>query len=492
MKTKEKNIFIVTIVFMLVVLALMVTYNFLSFYKNAVSNMESIGNSSLATEISEINSYLSQSTNMLKATADNVEFMIKQDASANEIEKYLKYENKKFRNEIDENFTGVYGYVDNQYIDGSDWIPEADYTPTSREWYIAASEAKGKTVIVPPYVDASTNDVIISVSSMLGDGESVISIDIVLNRIQEITESIHLDDMGYAFIVDNSGLVIAHNDSGEVGKNYLSDPDMSPLLAMVEESEYFNIDFKGENNYVFTGSVNESWRVIMMIPSSGFLKSSRDILVKNIMIVIVVYAAVIFFSIFAFRKMRESIEELDKKQKQVENANKNLEQSKDIINKIAYSNLITDLKNRYSLDSDIKERLISDYVNIACFDIDNFRSINETFGYDFGDNLLAAIAETLSKQFGRYAEIYHIFSNEFCFVFNKDISQKQAEEITSQIFEAIKNKYLIGNIYLQVNVSGTLYRSAPKEYTSASSLLIKAESIVNEIKKNGGNYCKIN
>ena len=59
----------------------------------------------------------------------------------------------------------------------------------------------------------------ISVSKMFSDGDSVLSLDIALNRIQEITESINLHDLGYGFVVDKNGLVVAHNDVNEKGKN---------------------------------------------------------------------------------------------------------------------------------------------------------------------------------------------------------------------------------------------------------------------------------
>ncbi len=489
MKKKEKNIFIATIAFMLIALALMVTFNFLSFYKNAVSNMESVGTSSLNAEISEIKAYLAQGMNTLRVTSDNVDYMLEQDITPDEIEQYLKFETVKFTNEIDENFTGVYGYINGQYVDGSDWIPPDDYVPTERDWYIAAAEGNGDIVVVPPYVDADTNEVIISVCCLLDDGESVISLDIVLNHIQDITEKINLNDMGYAFIVDDNGLVIAHNDRNEVGNNYSEDNEMLELLEKAKESEYFNTKLDGESIYVFTGKATDDWRVVMVISSSKFLKSSRDVLVRNILIVIVVYAAVIFFSIFAFRKMKESMEELNEKQKQVENANKNLEHSKDVINKIAYTNIITDLKNRYSLENDIKGQLETNYVNVAYFDIDNFRNINETFGYDFGDNLLSEIGKKLIEKFSGYAEIYHIFGNQFCLVYNGDISNKQTVDITLEVFEAIRDKYLVGNIYIQPSVSGTVYRCSPKEFVSAGAVLLKLEAIVREIKRNGGNFC---
>lgn len=490
MQKKEKNIFIATIAFMLVALALMVTFNFVSFYRNSVSNMEAVGTNSLTAEISEIKAYLAQGTNTLRVTSDNVDYMLNQNITPDDIERYLKFETTKFQEEIDENFTGVYGYMGGQYIDGNGWKPPADYIPSESVWYTAGTEGNGDIVIVPPYADIKTGEMITSVCRLLDDGKSVISLDITLNHLQEITESINLNDMGYAFIVDDTGMVIAHNNSDEIGKNYLENEDMAELLLHAEKSEYFDTSLDGESIQVFTGEATDNWRVCMIISSSKFLKSSRNLLVRNIIIVIIVYAAVIFFSIFAFRKLQETMEEIRLKEKQVENANKNLARSKDVISNLAYTNIITELKNRYALDDDIKERLATNFINVAYFDIDNFHNINETFGYDFGDTLLSEVAKRISEKYSKYAEIYSPFGTQFCIVYNGEISAKQAGEITLEIFETIKEKYLIGNIYVQPIVSGTVYRCSPKEFTSAGAVLLKLESMIKEIKHKGGNFCR--
>ena len=63
----------------------------------------------------------------------------------------------------------------------------------------------------------------ISVSQLLYDNESVISLDIVLDEVQIITQDINLNNMGYGFVIDKEGLVVAHSDEEEKGKNYLQE-----------------------------------------------------------------------------------------------------------------------------------------------------------------------------------------------------------------------------------------------------------------------------
>ncbi len=65
-----------------------------------------------------------------------------------------------------------------------------DYDPQQREWYLAALNARGRTVWSAPYRDAITNETVITcsmaVNSGLGNGDVVIGIDVALNKIKNI------------------------------------------------------------------------------------------------------------------------------------------------------------------------------------------------------------------------------------------------------------------------------------------------------------------
>lgn len=132
-------------------------------------------------------------------------------------------------------------------------MPDEDYVAKEREWYTAAMEADGECVIVPPYLDAQTNTIMISVAKRLYDGESVISYDIALNKIQELTESISLNDQGYGFVCDQEGLVVAHSNILEKGKNYLKESGMHDMMekVYVQGKSSFSVEIQGEECTAF-------------------------------------------------------------------------------------------------------------------------------------------------------------------------------------------------------------------------------------------------
>lgn len=327
MKKSGRKLYILTIISTLIALLIMVIYNFGSFYSNAVTNMETVGSSGLAQGKEQLEGYLAKGMDVLQVTSISVEYMMEQGASSDELEAFLMQESERYKSEIDENFTGIYGLLDGKYIDGIGWVPDEDYNPKERDWYIAAMEAGGAPVLVSPYLDAQTNTVMISVSKLLYDGESVISFDIAMNKIQEITQDISLDSLGYGFVVDKNGLVVAHSDLEEKGKNYLeSNNELKQILekAYAEGNSSFRFNLNEEECTIFMDTIMDNWHVIMVVNNTKLFKDVRVVLMHNIIVCIIVSVVIISFYTFTFRRMRKSVEREKESNQKVEKINENI------------------------------------------------------------------------------------------------------------------------------------------------------------------------
>lgn len=327
MKKWNEKMYVLTIVGTLAALVVMVAYNYFTFYLNASKNMQDIGVSSLAQVTEQLEGYLSQGMNAVQTTAVALEYMMEQGASEEEIEKFLVYESEKYTAEIDENFTGIYGLFQGEYIDGIGWVPDADYVPKEREWYIAAKEAKGEAALVSPYLDAQTNTIMMSISKMFPDNDSVLSLDIALDEIQNITEGICLNGIGYGFVVDRSGLVVAHSNIEEKGMNYCEeDSRMSQLLEMVYagENDCFEMEIDGEVYTIFSDSVMNDWHVVMVVSKEKLFSDVNLTLARNILICSVITILILFFYVFTFRKIRHSMNLQSESNQKIEHMNQNM------------------------------------------------------------------------------------------------------------------------------------------------------------------------
>lgn len=323
MERKEKQRYIFTLLFTLLAIAFLAVFSFTIFYRNAVSNMVAMGRSSLEEETEKLNSYLTKGMDVLQVTAITVEYMMQSGASAEEIERFLVEESERYMADIDENFTGIYGVFNDTYIDGIGWVPDEDYVPQEREWYTAAEKAGGKPVIVSPYLDAQTNTIMISVSQMMYDRKSVISLDIVLDEIQIITEDINLDHMGYGFIIDREGLVVAHSDEEEKGKNYNEDEQTKELIEQIYEkkSSSFSARINGEKCVVFVSNVMSDWYVAMIISNTKLFHDIRGILIQNIVLCLIVFALITYFCTRAFQKIGLHMKNAEESRRHLEKMN---------------------------------------------------------------------------------------------------------------------------------------------------------------------------
>ncbi|NIQ02555.1 MAG: diguanylate cyclase [Nitrospinaceae bacterium] len=79
-----------------------------------------------------------------------------------------------------------------------------------------------------------------------------------------------------------------------------------------------------------------------------------------------------------------------------------------------YIDELTDIPNRRALDERLA--MLSGEYAIAMMDIDHFKSFNDTYGHDEGDNVLKLVAGLLSEELGD--KVYRYGGEEFCAVFN--------------------------------------------------------------------------
>lgn len=341
MRDKIAKQYLLTIILVFLLLFIMLVYIFSSFYRTSVSNIRELGVKNIKSEAAMIETYMTKSMDVLWATADTVNYLMEEGASSEEILGYLTKEAEHAAKQVDENFTGIYGYIDGQYLDGIGWVPPADYEPTERVWYTKAKEAGGQIALVPPYLDAQTGTVMFSVSQLLSDGESVVSIDVTLNEVQAITENMTLNEIGYGFVMDGTGLVIAHVDEAEKGKDYPTNEKQEYLLSKVfeGEQEYFDMDIDGEACTVFSEQVMEDWYVVMVVQNTLLFSELTMQMCIGIIVSALVFLCIALFLVISAknirkfqRKERESRERLD-------------ELNTNIIRALAYT---IDAKDRYT------------------------------------------------------------------------------------------------------------------------------------------------
>lgn len=119
-------------------------------------------------------------------------------------------------------------------------------------------------------------------------------------------------------------------------------------------------------------------------------------------------------------------------------------------------------------------------------DIDNFKSVNDTFGHIVGDDVISDVADRLKKQFRSYDVIGRIGGDEFV-VFLKDIDDYDLiNNIINNVIIAIHYPLEMDGKRLMISVSAGV-AVYPEDGGSYNELYRRADSALYESKKAGKN-----
>ena len=301
---RERNSLILPLVFVFLFVTVMMVYASRLMYRAAVTNAAAVMEDRILNVSSMIENHVNTAENVLHVTADSVHHMLVSGSTPARIHEFLVEETNNVADKFSENFTGLYGYIMTKYLDGLNWEPPEGYDPRQRVWYITARENDGEVAIVPPYVDAQTGNVIISVCRMLPDRQNVVSLDVQLNGIQQMVNELNINGKGYGFVVDENGLLIAHRDEDKKGTNIndtASGEDFFEFIKNSESGSYtYNVD--GEKSTVYVNKIMDLWYVVMVVSNRELYQDVRGQLIVNIIICSIIFFMIATFYYFAYRK----------------------------------------------------------------------------------------------------------------------------------------------------------------------------------------------
>ena len=302
-KKSPVAVYLIIIFFLMVV---MVTYTSQNVTSVTVRNIHEVGYDKLTSVCAQVENYLDTTKGMLWVTASTVDHMVRNDVPTDQIQQYLVEETNEQIETFNFDYTGLYGYVGGEYLDGLNWVPDEDYEPTERDWYRQAVAANGDTIIVSPYVDAQTGEVVITITRMLSNGEDVVAVDLTLENIQEMAQSLNVREEGYGFIFDKDGLIIAAEEEEYKGHNLNEIGGMSELMDRAVETGdgYFQIDINGSANTVFVQTVLDQWYVVIIIDNAELYAESVQQIVVNFLICVAIFALISLFYVLGYRKDR--------------------------------------------------------------------------------------------------------------------------------------------------------------------------------------------
>lgn len=155
----------------------------------------------------------------------------------------------------------------------------------------------------------------------------------------------------------------------------------------------------------------------------------------------------------------------------------------------AYKDILTGLDNRIhiidSLNALVNGAKMDESIGVILFDLDDFKSINDSLGHAFGDKLLIEFANRLKDIFKNENMIARIGGDEF-FVILKNINEEEINNVISKAMDIIADPFIVdGHIY-ELNTSAGILMY-PKDATKVQDILKRVGMAVSYSKRTKGN-----
>ncbi|HBG7699806.1 TPA: EAL domain-containing protein [Clostridioides difficile] len=292
------------------------------------------------------------------------------------------------------------------------------FSVKDREFF--KNSIKGKKYVSSPYVDEVNKSIKkIAISVPLLNNDKVVGVLYCTYNINTLMKLINIsfyENNSISYVVKNDGTIILHPQGDSLSKNIYKlleqDNDIqevnrlkkelqenktgATVLNMLEERRYLGYatmdNGNSENNYI------RDWNLIFSIPETVVFSNSKQIInraVYAVLSIVLIFIAIIFYIIY-IKKSNE----------------------KEILS-LAYEDKVTYIGNQNKFYRECSKYLLDkpslNYI-IVYFDINNFKMINDTFGYEFGDNLLITIAKALKEELTE-GEVYARLSSDYFAIF---------------------------------------------------------------------------
>ena len=123
---------------------------------------------------------------------------------------------------------------------------------------------------------------------------------------------------------------------------------------------------------------------------------------------------------------------------------------------------------------------------VLCLDLDNFKSVNDTLGHQYGDELLRLLAKRLPRHLREQDTLARLGGDEFAVVLPNIAEQDDVRKMAERLIDAVRQPFEIDGHTVPISVSIGI-ALADAQDVSADHLLRYADMALYEAKRRGRN-----
>ena len=158
-------------------------------------------------------------------------------------------------------------------------IPDG-FDVRQREWYIKAMENEGEPIITDYYMDALTNEPIITMAMTVTNQQGVVGVlgvDFNLAQLSNELSSTVVGEEGFIYVTDSSGSIIAHPDINLMGMNIYETVNLA-VGTLDGEKDFIDYTYNGEERFAaFTTNPQTKWKMVAALGHHELESNTRTI-----------------------------------------------------------------------------------------------------------------------------------------------------------------------------------------------------------------------
>lgn len=197
----------------------------------------------------------------------------------------------------------------------------------------------------------------------------------------------------------------------------------------------------------------------------------------------------------ANKKLSESYIELSNVYQKLSTEDQELRHQYEEMEKMAYYDLVTDLPNWNFFSKKLNDYTTNyDNSNLGRFavfkiDLDNFKTVNDTYGHEYGDKLLKAMGESIQRDLRKDFVVARTGGDEFSILQPEINSKLDAVDTAEKLLNTLNGLWEIDEkeFFAAVSIGITIYPDDSKE---CAGILRNVDIAVNKAKDLGKNLYK--
>jgi len=339
------------------------------------------------------------------------------------------------------------------------------------QWYFEFLESK-KLYDLDVDIDEVTNEMTVFINCRIVDEANevlgVVGVGLSMNQVQKLLGTFETAYGLEAFIMDEQGLIQVHTDDALI-ENYrvYQDPIiqniMPKITANTSSLETFRYSENGLDGYIITRYIEDlEWFLVVKKDTSVLQKSFDDQIAEEFIILALVIFGVVITS------------------------NRLIKRHEVKLIAAAKTDQLTGLLNRRGFDHTMFDRIkeAAHKEQVLCvfiFDIDNFKSINDTYGHLFGDKVIEQVAMFVKKAIGNENILARWGGDEFAGYIKGDYIEAK------RLLEELHHSFSINKNFVSHQITISMGITISRTIDTPDTIMARADKALYQAKLEGKN-----